>query len=163
MLWWRSWRNKARALEKMHQGQKIVRDPRDVILSCYRRRFGMTPSMFELLTVMGAARFYAAVMQLFELYSAKLPVAPYFVRYENLVADFEAETRRICDFIGLPWTEGLRDFSNAEGRSSSTPSAGQVKRGLYATGADQWRHYERHLEPVMPAIAPWISRWNYSA
>ena len=44
-----------------------LRDPRDVVLSCFRRRFGMNPAMYQLLTLEGAAAFYDAVMRLSEL------------------------------------------------------------------------------------------------
>ena len=40
------------------------RDPRDVVLSCFRRRFNMNPAMYQLLTLEGAAAFYDATMQL---------------------------------------------------------------------------------------------------
>ena len=49
------------------------RDPRDVVLSCFRRRFGMNPSMYQLLTLEGAAAYYDAVMRLSELYRDLLP------------------------------------------------------------------------------------------
>jgi hypothetical protein len=41
-----------------------LRDPRDVVLSCYRRRFQVNAAMFEFLTLAGAADFYDAAMTL---------------------------------------------------------------------------------------------------
>ena len=40
------------------------RDPRDVVLSCFRHRFKMNAPIYELLSVESAARYYDAVMQL---------------------------------------------------------------------------------------------------
>ena len=51
------------------------RDPRDVVLSCFRRRFGMNPSMYQLLTLDGAAAYYDAVMRLSELYRESIAPA----------------------------------------------------------------------------------------
>ena len=62
----------------------MIRDPRDVILSCFRQRFRMNPSMFELLTLEGAARFYDQTMRLADLYRAKLPLNIRQVRQEDL-------------------------------------------------------------------------------
>ena len=45
----------------------MCRDPRDVVLSCYRRRFNMNPAMYQMLTLDGAAQFYDAVMDSSEL------------------------------------------------------------------------------------------------
>ena len=41
-----------------------VRDPRDVVLSCFRRRFQLNAAMYEFLELEGAARYYDAVMAL---------------------------------------------------------------------------------------------------
>src|SRR5205823_4909072 len=65
------------------------RDPRDVVFSCFRRRFGMNPVMFQFLTLDGAAAFYDAVMRLADLYRARLPLDLREVRYEAVVDGFE--------------------------------------------------------------------------
>jgi hypothetical protein len=137
-----------------------VRDPRDVVFSCFRRRFGMNPSMFELLTLEGAARFYVAVMELFDIYTQKLALKVHQVRYEDLVKDLEGETRRLCTVMGIDWSDEMRNFA-ATARVAATPSGLQVKKGLYETGAGQWKKYDRHLAPVLPSLAPWVQRWGY--
>ena len=40
------------------------RDPRDVVLSCFRHRFQMSAPIYEMLSLQGAARYYDAVMAL---------------------------------------------------------------------------------------------------
>jgi hypothetical protein len=139
-----------------------VRDPRDVVLSCFRQHFDMNPAMYELLTLQGAAAFYDRVMKLGTLAAEKLPLAMRQHRYEALVEDFDAQTRAVCDFIGLEWSEALRDFaSTARGRDIRTPSAPQVRRGLYEQGVGQWRRYGQELEPVMPILRPWVEHFGY--
>jgi tetratricopeptide (TPR) repeat protein len=141
-----------------------VRDPRDVVLSCFRQRFRMNASMYEFLTLDGAARFYDGVMRLAELYRAKLDIAPYTYRYEDLVEDFDGKTQDICTAIGLPWRAEMRDFAaTLDERSTATPSSAQVSRGLYREGAGQWRRYRSQLEPVLPILAPWVERFGYAA
>ncbi len=49
-----------------------VRDPRDVVLSCFRRSFAMNTSMFEFLDIARAAKFYDAVMTLCGVHRARL-------------------------------------------------------------------------------------------
>jgi hypothetical protein len=36
-----------------------------------------------------------------------------------------------------------------------------VKKGLYETGAGQWKKYEHHMSGVLPLLAPWVQRWGY--
>jgi Tfp pilus assembly protein PilF len=141
-----------------------LRDPRDVILSCFRRRFGMNAAMYQLLTLDGAAAYYDAVMRLVDQYTDKLPLSLHHVRYENLVADLRAEAEGVCRFIGVPWDDSMLDFAEtARSREIRTPSARQVRRGLYREGVDQWRAYAKHLAPVMPLLAPWIEKFGYPA
>ncbi|HZC38770.1 MAG TPA: sulfotransferase [Sphingomicrobium sp.] len=139
------------------------RDPRDVVLSCFRRRFGMNPSMYELLTLEGAAAFYDAVMQLSELYRDVLPLPQHLVRYESLVEDFEGTVRSAFGFLGLEWDESVFDFAaRARTRGISTPSAAQVARGLNREGQGAWRRYREQMAPVLPILEPWVQRFGYS-
>lgn len=139
------------------------RDPRDVVLSCFRRRFGMNPSMYQLLTLEGAAAYYDAVMRLSELYRDRLLLPRHLVRYESLVEDFEATARAACDFLGLEWDPALLDFAaKARGRGISTPSAAQVARGLNREGQGVWRRYRDQMAPVLPLLDPWVERFGYA-
>jgi tetratricopeptide (TPR) repeat protein len=139
------------------------RDPRDVVLSCFRRRFGMNPAMYQLLTLEGAASFYDAVMRLSELYRERLPLPQHLVRYESLVEDFECTARAACDFLGLEWNEGMVDFAaKARTRGISTPSAAQVARGLNREGQGAWRRYGEQMAAVLPILEPWVERFGYA-
>jgi tetratricopeptide (TPR) repeat protein len=140
------------------------RDPRDVVLSCFRRRFGMNPSMYQLLTLEGAAAYYDAVMQLSELYRDLLPVPQHEVRYERLVEDFEGTARAACEFVGIDWSDDLLKFAvKARTRGISTPSAAQVARGLSREGQGTWRRYAEQIAPVLPILEPWVERFGYES
>jgi tetratricopeptide (TPR) repeat protein len=138
------------------------RDPRDVVLSCFRQRFRINASMYEFLTLEGASRFYDGVMRLADLYRAKLTLDIHTHRYEDLVEDFDGQTRAICEFIGLPWRAEMREFAaTLDERSTATPSSTQVARGLYREGVGQWRRYREQLAPVLPVLTPWVEQFGY--
>lgn len=140
-----------------------IRDPRDVVLSCFRRRFRMNAYVYDMLLPEDAARFYDATMRLAVLYREKLPLDLYVHRYEDLVEDFDNRARAVCEFIGVPWNEEMRNFSErGKVRAIASPSAGQVARGLYREGAGQWRAYERELAPILPILQPWVERYGYA-
>ena len=139
-----------------------LRDPRDVVFSCFRRSFNINPSMYEFCTLEGAARYYDMVMRAGELYLERLPITVYRLKYEDLVADFDKVAQGVCDFIGVDWTEDLRNFARtASERRIATPSSGQVARGLYAEGIGQWRSYAFALKEVMPILEPWVEKFGY--
>lgn len=138
------------------------RDPRDVVLSCFRRRFAMNGPMYQLLTLEGAAQFYDAAMQLGERLGRELPLGHHVVRHEALVEDFDATAHEVCDFLGLPWTDALRGFAGRiQDRGVATPSGAQLAGGLSAEGMGAWRRYAPHLAPVMPVLQPWVERFGY--
>jgi len=139
-----------------------LRDPRDVVLSCFRRRFQMLANMYELLDLDDAARFYAAVMGVAEASRAKLSLPIFEQRYETLVADLEGQARLLCDFLRIPYDARMLDFTaTAQTRAIATPSGKQVARGLYS-GEGQWRAYQGQMERVLPLLAPWVERYGYA-
>lgn len=140
-----------------------VRDPRDVVLSCFRRRFNPTPFSYEFLRLEDCAQFYAALMALSDLYRRKLPLAILEHFYEHMIADFDTALRAVCAFIGIAWTEEMRDFRHAaQSIDRRSASAAQVRRGLYPEAAGQWRRYRTELAPILPVLAPSVTRFAYS-
>jgi Flp pilus assembly protein TadD len=141
-----------------------LRDPRDVVFSCFRRRFGLTDTTYEFLDIERAARFYDAVMRLADLYRAKLGFEMMALRHEDLVAQFEPSLRAVCDFTGLEWSERMRDFAQDRHIATiATPSAAQIAQGLSSEGIGQWRRYARQLAPALPILRPWVERFAYPA
>ncbi len=139
-----------------------LRDPRDVVWGCFRQRFQMNAAMLEFTSLEGSARLYDGCMTLLETYRRVLPLAAHTIRNEDLVRDFEGQARQICDFVGAPWDEAMRSFAERRhARAISTPSGVQVARGLYASGG-QWKRYERHLQPILPIVQPWVERFGYA-
>jgi hypothetical protein len=152
-------------IAKLFPQAKILfarRDPRDVVLSCYRRRFAMSGSAYQLLTLPGAAGYYDAAMQIAERLEPALGARTHVVRHEALIADFDAVVGSVCDFLGLTWTEAMRGFSErTKDRGIATPSGAQLAGGLSAEGVGQWRRYRQQMAPALPKLAPWVERFGY--
>jgi Flp pilus assembly protein TadD len=139
------------------------RDPREVVLACFRRRFKMNAATYELLTVPGAAALYDGVMGFAQVLRPAFGARWHVVRYESLVADFNPQLRGICDFLGLEWIEGMDDFAGrARERERSTPSTAQLARGLDRSRTVHWEHYRAALEPVLPTLDKWVERFEYA-
>jgi tetratricopeptide (TPR) repeat protein len=152
---------------KMFPDAKIIfaiRDPRDVVLSCFRRSFNMNASMYQFNTLVDAALYYATVMESGASYRRALPLDLFEHRYEDLVRDFTGAGQKLCAFLGVDWTADLEGFAKTAGeRRIATPSSTQVGRGLYDGAIDQWRHYDFALETVKPILQPWIDTFGYAA
>jgi tetratricopeptide (TPR) repeat protein len=153
-------------IARLFPGARILfayRDPRDVVLSCFRRRFSMNPAMYQLLSLETAAAFYDATMRLADQARSLLGLGWLGVRYESLVDDMPQQLRAVCEFIGLEWDPQLTDFAaRAQARERATPSTAQLTRGLDRSGVGHWRHYQAALAPILPTLQPWVERFGYA-
>jgi len=138
------------------------RDPRDVVLSCFRHRFQMSAPIYEMLSLQGAARYYDAVMALAVCLTTALKLDMCLVRHEDVVTEFTREMKRVCSYLNLDWVPAMGDFAlRTEKRAVLTPSTAQLVRGLNTEGLGQWRRYEAELRPVLPLLEPWVKRFYY--
>jgi Flp pilus assembly protein TadD len=138
------------------------RDPRDVVLSCYRRRFKMNKAMYELLTLPGAAALYDTVMECAERMRPLGGLAWHDVRYEDLLLDLPGATQAICGFLNLQWQPQMVDFGlRATAREHATPSTAQLSGGLKHSSQGHWRHYASALQPIERTLAHWVQRLGY--
>ena len=80
-----------------------------------------------------------------------LPVPVHEVRYEALVGDLEGESRRLIDFLGLPWDPACLSFHQTE-RQVMTASAWQVRQPLYSSSVGRWKPYRTHLGPLLEGL-----------
>jgi hypothetical protein len=81
------------------------------------------------------------------------------VLHEDVVDDLEGNVRRILDFCGLDFEPGCLEFYKNE-RSVRTASSEQVRQPIYREGLDQWRHYERWLDPLKDALGDALVRYR---
>ncbi len=152
-------------IARLFPGARIllaIRDPRDVVLSCFRRRFRMSAPYYEFLTLESAAALYDCVMQLTLDLTEELRMFVHVVRLERLIGHFETETAAVCDFLKLDWSDRMRGFAeSARARGVATVSGAQISRGLNAGGVGEWRRYRAQLAPVLPMLDRWAERFGY--
>lgn len=141
-----------------------LRHPCDVLLSCYMQHFRSPNFMVMCSTLERLARSYVAAMNSW-LYHVELMKPAVFVsRYEDLLADFPGNVRRVGGFLGLDDTAPMLAFhEHARNKGYiSTPSYTQVIEPPNARSVDRWRRYAAQLEPVRAILQPIMERWGYA-
>lgn len=126
-----------------------VRDPRDTCLSCYFHDFGLRNTFTRDLAELG--RFYRTYRRLMAHWHAVLPAPILDVPYEGLVADQEFWSRKIVDFVGVRWDSQCLDYHKSD-RPVVTSSFWQVRQPMYSSSIGRWRHYEKHLGPLLEIL-----------
>ncbi len=124
----------------------VVRDPRDVAISCVMGEF--RPVAMPWTTRLDwAAKAWSATERLMRHWRSVLDLPILEVRYERLVTDPDTEFRRIIEFIDLPWHDACLDF-HTTGRPLRTLSNDQVCRPLYTSSVGRHRRYEAAISNV---------------
>ncbi len=127
------------------------RDPMDTCLSCFFQCFG-EQSIAKMTNDLADLGFlHRQHERLMEHWRAVLPVPVLEVRYEELVENQEAVSRRLLAFVGLGWDEACLRFYENE-RGVMTASKSQVRRPIYRSSLGRWRRYEKHLGPLRQAL-----------
>lgn len=139
-----------------------LRDPRDCVFSCYQQRFGMNPAMFQLLKLETAVAYYDRVMSVISQADLTGAFNMHFVRYEQVIENFDGEVKALTEFLGLEWEEGMRDYqATAKSRDISTPSAAQVIQPLYRSSIGKWKHYRNWIGAGFEPLEKWVKKWGY--
>jgi hypothetical protein len=142
----------------------VERHPCDVVLSCFITSAQMDANIANFFDFTGTALLYDQVLTYWEHCKAALPMEVHTIRYERLIADPEAELRKLADFAGLDWTpQLLAHQSNASARAFiGSPSYAQVSEPIYTRAKGRWLRYRHHMEEILPILAPWAERMGYS-
>jgi tetratricopeptide (TPR) repeat protein len=128
----------------------VSRNPVDTCLSCFTKLFSGTLNQTYDLAELG--RYYVDYARLMEHWRKVLPAVAFLdVQYEDVVADQETEARRMIDFCGLDWNDACIDFYK-HNRPVGTASVTQVRRPIYKSSVERWRHYEKFLGPLLDTL-----------
>jgi len=141
-----------------------LRDPRDVILSCFMQYLPLNTNSVCYLTLERAARRYANDMGIWRKFRETI-CAPWLeVRYEDCVLHLEREARRALAFLELPWDPqvlGYRDRLKTKAVNSPTYEA--VSQPLYTSAIGRWKNYRKYLEPWQEILQPCLEAFGYES
>lgn len=118
----------------------MQRDAVDTCLSCFSQLFtNDQPWSYDLAEL---GRYYRAYERLMAHWRRVLPPGRMLeVRYEELVSDFETQSRRVVEHCGLAWDDACLEFHKTQ-RPVKTASAAQVRRPLYTSSVARARSRE---------------------
>ena len=124
----------------------MQRHPIDTCLSNYFQNLSLVHAYA--IDLEDLADYYGEYLRVMEHWRSILPAGAILeVPYEALVEDPEAWSRRMVDFIGLPWDPRCLDFHELS-RTVSTASNWQVRQRISKAAAGRWHNYEPHIGPL---------------
>lgn len=137
----------------------VLRHPLDIMVSSFSNAF--THGYFCASDLATAATHYVRVMDLVQGYRAEMALRYLPIRYEDIVSDQQASVRSMLTFIGEEFDQACLTFHENR-RYARTASYAQVTEPLYDRSVGRWKHYRKHLDPIIPILQPVIERLEYS-
>jgi tetratricopeptide (TPR) repeat protein len=140
-----------------------LRDPRDVVLSCYLRYLPVNNVSVRFLDVERTADRYALDMAAWLKFRELVGVPWCEVRYEDTVADAERQARRALDTLGLSWDNQVLNYRQrlVDAKQITSPTYEAVAEPIYTRAIGRWKNYERLLEPALSTLEPIIREFGY--
>lgn len=129
-----------------------IRDPMDSCFSCFTHLFkDSMPFAYDLTALGNYYTLYAKAMQ---HWHTVLPQTAIFnLPYEQMIANHEALSKQLIEYIGLPWDPNCLQFYKNT-RIVKTASLTQVRKPIYKTSIQRWKHFASELEPLLQIVAP---------
>lgn len=125
------------------------RHPMGACFSAFKQHFARGQAFTYDLTDVG--RYYADYAELMARFDQAAPGRVHRVLYEDMIDNTEMEVRRLLDYLGLPFEAACLEF-HANTRAVRTASSEQVRQPIYSGAVEQWRNYEKWLQPLKAAL-----------
>jgi tetratricopeptide (TPR) repeat protein len=127
------------------------RNPIDTCLSMFFQNFSIAHFQTDLEDL---GHYYSEYRRVMDYWRSILPAdAMLEVPYEGLVEDQETWSRKMLEFIGLPWDARCLEFHRTP-RAVLTPSNWQVRQKITRSSVARWRNYEAFVGPLLYLIEP---------
>ncbi len=136
------------------------RHPMDIAWSMFIEYFNKDSIVYsyDLKRIAHHLRLHCEIM---DHWDKVLPGRILTVRYEELVADSEAQARRLIEHAGLDWDPQILNFHESR-RVVRTASLEQVRRPIYKSSVGKWRKFQPHLQALSQDLADLIDRYENS-
>jgi tetratricopeptide (TPR) repeat protein len=125
------------------------RDAIDNCISCFVLQFNEAHSYSADLQTLGL--YYREHDRLMRHWNNIFPGRIFENRYETLIDNQEEQSRRLIDYLGLPWDDACLRFFDRDG-SVNTYSKWQVRQPIYRSSVKRWKNYESEIQPLIEAL-----------
>jgi hypothetical protein len=124
--------------------------------------FAPNPDTINFDTLEDTTDYYVRTMSLYLQLRDALGLNILEVKYEDLCADFEAQTRKVIQHIDERWNDSLLHYrENSKRDYVQTPSYAAVREPISEKAIGRWRNYEKHLAPVLQKLQPFVGEFGY--
>jgi hypothetical protein len=141
-----------------------LRDPRDVVLSCFFLNIMLNATNVNFLSLDRTVKHYGDLMDVWLRFRECGEFDWIETRYEDVVEKLEPEGRRVTNFLGLTWhPEQSRYYESSRQKFLHAPTYHDVTQPIYRRAVGRWQRYAESLEPLQEKLAPYCRAFGYTA
>jgi hypothetical protein len=139
-----------------------LRDPRDVIISCFFLNIMLNVTNVNFLSLERTVKHYSDLMDVWLRMRALGGFDWIETRYEDVVLNTEQEGRKATEFLGLTWhPQQARSHETARQKVLYAPTYHDVTQPVYQRAVGRWQRYAAALEPHLERLAPYCRTFGY--
>lgn len=129
----------------------MLRDPRDVVASCFTEFPRITGTILGAPDLEGIARLFDTASNIIRISRDRMPSPLAAIRYESLVSDAADSLSGISQFIDLSWEKDLFELDKSLGEDF----------GYFSERPGGWRQWTEQFNRVLPLLMPWVVQGGY--
>ncbi len=139
-----------------------LRDPRDVIISCFFLNIMLNATNVNFLSLERTVKHYTDLMDVW-LRMRELGGFDWIeTRYEDVVVNMEKEGRKATEFLGLSWhADQARYHETARKKVLYAPTYHDVTQPVYNRAVGRWKRYAGALRDFEARLAPYCGKFGY--
>lgn len=140
-----------------------LRNPYDVILSCFMQQFTPNDSMMNFTNLKDSANFYDLSMKLYKKYFELFKSNIYEIKYEDVIQNFDDTIKNLFNFLNIEWEDEVKKFYKTARQRGiiSTPSYNQISKPLYKKSIQRWKNYEKNFAEIDADLNFWKNEFKY--
>lgn len=140
-----------------------LRDPRDVVASCFLRYLPINPVSVCFLTVQRTVD--RLMLDMGSWLKMRKMIGDWVeIRYEDVVADVRREAARMLQTVDLPWNDAVTNYrAQVSQKHVHSPTYEEVARPIFTTSVGRWQNYERYLAPSFESLMPLVRDLGYDS
>lgn len=136
-------------IKKIFPNAKIInikRNPMANIVSIFRSNFFNSSWTHRIEDI---CKYFNTYYNLIDLWEKEYKVPIFHLAYENLIENFDDETKKLFDYCGLSWSPEIKTFNKNKKIISKTQSMIQIRDPIYNKIGDEYKQLSKFFDKYL--------------